>query len=404
MTPPLSIPIYYSLELTPFCNNRCPGCSNVFRRERAPISVSGWQQIFAHIAPHAHSLKLTGGEPTLHPKFEVILKTLAALNIPYTLFTNACWVKPERLITLLQSNQCGGLLISLHGHKAESHEAFTNQPGSFAETIKNIRQVTKTRLRVNLSTVITRWNWNRIYEIAELGQELGACYIVFNRYIGPERLQIEPDNDQLMTAIAKIESLRCEGEPVKFGNCIPPCFITNSSKGCWAGTAYCTIDPWGNLRPCNHSPLIVGNVLEQSIEVLWQSEKMNTWRALSPNECRQCSEFSVCRGGCKAMIEIRQLARDPLATNPIKNENSTPREIVFFEGAYPTLSCTVKPDYFGYALIKGISFYTIPESAKAFLDMLNGHNTLAEILNVFGQGALDLTGVLYEQGLVELHQ
>jgi hypothetical protein len=36
--------------------------------------------------------------------------------------------------------------------------------------------------------------------------------------------------------------------------------------------------------------------------------------------------------------------------------------------------------------------------------MLNGHNTLAEILNVFGQGALDLTGVLYEQGLVELHQ
>lgn len=405
MIPPLSVPIYYSLELTAACNSRCPGCSNAFERERAPISASGWQQILANIAHHVHSLKLTGGEPTLHPQFEAILKAVAELDIPFTLFTNARWSKPKQLIDLLQSaSQGGGLLVSLHGSSPDSHEAFTGQICSFEETITNFRQATKAGLRVHISTVITRWNYEHVDEVVELGQQLGARYIVFNRYIGLKNPQIEPENNQFIAAIHSIENLRREGKPVKFGNCIPQCFIPNSSKGCWAGQAYCTIDPWGNLRPCNHSPLVVGNVFEQQIEELWSSEKMNNWRALLPDECEQCEQLSHCRGGCRAMIEIRQLAQDPLATDPIKNENRASREIVFFEGAYPTLSCIVKSDYFGYTLIKGASFYTVPESAKPFLDTLDGHNTLAEILNIFGQDALNLTGVLYEQGLVELRQ
>jgi len=401
----LSAPIYYALELTPVCNNCCPGCGNVFAHNRAPLSASCWQHILERIAPHVQVLKLTGGEPTLHPQFESIIHTVAELDLPFTLFTNARWTDPEKFIGLLTSAlQCVGLLVSLHGADETDHEAFTGHPGSFEETTTNISRAVQAGLRVHVSTVITRWNWNRVREIAQLGQGLGARHMVFNRYIGPKNSQLEPDDDQLLAAIASIGSLQRKGLPVKFGNCIPQCFVDNSSRGCWAGRAYCTIDPWGNMRPCSHSPLVVGNVLERPIEELWHSEKMNHWRALLPVECKQCSEFFSCQGGCRAMIEIRQSARDPLATQPLQDYNRAPREMVLFRGAHPTLSCTIKSDHFGYALIRGESLYPVPNSAKLLLEALDGQNTLEEILDRFGQEALNLTGVLYEQGLIELLQ
>jgi len=155
------------------------------------------------------------------------------------------------------------------------------------------------------------------------------------------------------------------------------------------------------LRPCNHSPLIAGNVLEQPIEQIWDSEKMNHWRMLLPDMCGQCGQLESCHGGCIAMIEIRHLERDPLATQPMKHNDSS-REIILFEGSLPMISCLVRLDHSGYVLTRGASLYTLPGSTSSFLKALDGKNTLKEILARFGQNAINLVGLLYEQGLVEL--
>ena len=398
----LSTPAIYSLELTPACNNRCIGCSNVFARNRAPLSASGWQQVLAHIAPHAQSLKLTGGEPTLHSQFEAIIQSAAELDIPFTLFTNARWTEPEQLIGLLRSvPQCDGLLVSLHGADAAGHESFTGQPGSFEETTVNIHRAARAGLRVHISTVITHWNWEHVSKVAELGQKLGARYAVFNRYIGPENPQIEPDDDQILAAIVSIENLQCKNMPVKFGNCIPQCFINNSSRGCWAGRAYCTIDPWGNMRPCNHSPKIVGNVIEEPIEDLWHSEVMNRWRALLPEQCETCAELGTCHGGCRALAEIRGIDKDPLTRQPIQEKFSySPVELALYERDRPTLRCTILQEPFGYALVRGTTIVFITPQAKPILDRLDGCMTLRQIRGEFGQNALDFVGSLCYQGLV----
>jgi hypothetical protein len=61
----LQTPISFYLELTPFCNNRCHACGNVFveqgpdRRLRdlgPPLSVEEWEQILAKIQRYAHRL------------------------------------------------------------------------------------------------------------------------------------------------------------------------------------------------------------------------------------------------------------------------------------------------------------------------------------------------------------
>ncbi len=312
----LKRPHIYSLELTTACNNRCPGCSNVFMRQKAPLSVEGWSQIIEQLTPGARVLKVTGGEPTLHPEFVQILKTIDRTGIPFTLFTNARWRQPERVISLLQSVQnCNGLLISLHGPDAESHEAFSQVAGSFKQACENITRASQAGLRINTSTVMNSHNYNRLAEMADFSGRIGAQAAVFNRYLGIPQPGLDLDLSQLEQAILQIEHLRYENkEPgsfqVRYGNCIPQCFMPSGSSGCWAGTAYCTIDPWGRMRPCNHSPTVVGSLFEHTIEELWQSDTMQVWRDLLAPGCRQCSQIKSCHGACRAMAEILPERKD----------------------------------------------------------------------------------------------
>jgi len=254
----LSTPTIYSLEITPDCNNSCGACSNIFNKNKNSLSALTWQKIISHIVSHAETLKITGGEPTLHPEFKKIIETIADKNINFTLFTNACWSNPDSIINLLKSiPQCKGLLISLHGPDAGSHEAFTQTSGSFDQSCENIRLATYRGFRVHISTIITKYNFDLIREMIFLAKKLGAKCLVFNRFIGLESYNIKPDAWQVLSAINEIENLSDEfmGIQLHYGNCFPQCFMPSSSTGCWAGIAYCTIDPWGNLRPCNHSPL-----------------------------------------------------------------------------------------------------------------------------------------------------
>ncbi|WLE97437.1 MAG: radical SAM protein [Candidatus Electrothrix communis] len=399
---PLSAPIYFSLELTSACNNQCPVCSNVFERAPTPLPASDWQKIIETIAPHAEVLKLTGGEPTLHPEFKEIISAIEERGIPFTLFTNARWYKPQAVIDLLRSvSQCQGLLISLHGHNAKTHEGFTRTSHSFTETCKNIQRATSAGLAVHTSTVITRYNWDRLNEVANLSQELGARRAVFNRYLGPVMPDIEPDEKQLRKAVFDIESMMQAASNVRYGSCIPQCFLPSSSTGCWAGVAYCTIDPWGNMRPCNHSPTIAGNVLEIPIEELWSGEVMSNWRALIAEQCNNCDEVDTCRGGCRALIEIRD--RDPLVQLPIQEKRSQlPIKLKLYNKDSPYLVCKVQQESFGYALIRGHNIIPVTIQAKSILHELDGSTTLQQIYDEFGQDALDFVGKLYHQGFLEL--
>jgi hypothetical protein len=135
----LSTPALFSLELTPLCNSRCPGCFNVFATDkhtrsgplmqRPPLSLDQWCAILDRLAPHAHRFKLTGGEPTLYPGFEAVVDHIRGLGTSLTVFTNGRWISPASLLdTLARTPNLTGLLISLHGaHAALSLLAYPSR-------------------------------------------------------------------------------------------------------------------------------------------------------------------------------------------------------------------------------------------------------------------------------------
>ncbi len=174
----LSWPAYYALELTPDCNNRCPGCSNVYADDRTPppLSATDWEAVLAHIGPEAAQFRLTGGEPTMHPEFLRILNAATAFDAWVTVFTNGRWSEPEHLVrTLRDTRQLSGLLISLHGATPSSHAAFSGARDSFQETVANIRLAVAHGIPVALSTIITRQNLHEIDAVVDLPVAPGGC-------------------------------------------------------------------------------------------------------------------------------------------------------------------------------------------------------------------------------------
>jgi radical SAM protein with 4Fe4S-binding SPASM domain len=349
-------------------------------------------------------LSITGGEPTLHPEFPETVKLINSFQIPFVIFTNARWRYPTDTINLLKSlRQFKGLLVSLHGANAASHESFTNVLGSWEETVTNIRLAVEAGIPVTTSTVLTRQNWMEISAIIEFSAGLGANHAVFNRYIGKPVDDIALSAPELAQAMETIETLRHRGAKVKFGNCTPRCFYPSSSTGCLSGVTYCTIDPWGNVRPCNHAPLICGNLLEQPIEEIWHSETMETWRYMVPEQCHECLEFSKCHGGCRALAMLIGSEKDPLVGNPVLTKpQEAPAELVLYEGVRPLGRFAMRSEPFGYVLIQGNRVAPVSHEAKAVLDVLDGQTTLAQIQDDFGDDGLSFVGSLIRQGFIVL--
>lgn len=307
---------FFFLELTPACNNACPGCGNVFASDRScpPFSAAEWATVVERLAPYQPRLRLTGGEPTMHPEFEQIVNHVQSLGFPFTIFSNARWQDPDRVLDCLSGvSSLEGILVSLHGARAESHEAFTNTPGSFEETVINIQRATEAGIGVVTSTVITHQNCQEVEELVALSQELGADHAVFSRYVGQPLPSIEANEQELRVAVQAMERVGNGNGKVRFGSPVPHCFVSNHSNGCMAGFVHVTIDPWGNVRPCPHVLVTAGNVLNgDGLDALLHSPVMERWRQGLLAQCGGCAEQSSCFAGCQAMALARRLERDPL--------------------------------------------------------------------------------------------
>jgi len=395
-------PTTYTLELTSYCNNACAGCGNVFSRDLGEMEVERWVALLDRLHPHLVNVRVTGGEPTLHRQFPQVVRAIDRLNVPFVLFSNGVWENRQVIIRLLLD--CGnldGVLVSLHGKNNSSHQQFAGRD-SFAETVQSIKEAAQAGLLVNTNTVLTRANFRDVEEIAQLSLDLGVGFVAFSRYYGAPTSVTALSDDELMEAIESVHALKARGVPVRFNNNVPACFSGYTSKSCPAGITHCTIDPLGNVRPCNHVAVTFGNLFEHSIKDLWRSELARWWRNLIPQACYQCAEFDSCRGGCKAMALQLDKRQDPLMRKPLikKLERGAPRKLTLYEKAIPLKNFVMRREDFGLMLVNRSRVLPVDFAVAPLLDSLDGTHSLQAIEQRFKQEGLNFVGRLYLEGLV----
>ena len=181
-TLPLNTIYFY---LTEGCNLRCRHCWIGPEYEPsgtscATLPLATFDSIVAQAKPLGlTSVKLTGGEPLLHPQIEEILDHIQAADLRLTMETNGVLCTPDRARQMAACKGVG-ISVSLDGADAPTHEWMRQVDGCFEETIQGIRNLVAAGLSPQIIMTLTRKNVDQMEALVKLAEELGASSVKFN--------------------------------------------------------------------------------------------------------------------------------------------------------------------------------------------------------------------------------
>lgn len=306
-----SIPHLLHIEMTYACNANCLPCYNPERGVSLDLSkmdslveaVSKW-----HI-PHVY---IIGGEPSLIPVKKVNeWIDILSLHSSVTIVTNG-------IVTMKGVDprlSCFG--VPIHGSNAKTHEIFNQHPGSFSKVLDTVRYYVKEGFDVRCIPVLVGFNYDQMYDIIKIARDLGMESVFVDRYedggLGAtrsEKYPLKPTAEQFREGVSQIlKALKDFPEfkgRIGFGTAIPFCLDeriveAGITADCGVGTYFCAVNPNGDLRICNQSQRIYGNILQTPIPEIWQSTKMLDFRDLKwvDYPCSCCSLLRHCMCGCK---------------------------------------------------------------------------------------------------------
>ena len=139
----ISGPITAHVEITNACNEKCRHCYNFSRTEKIAtqtISQCNLENTIAELIENkVMHIIVTGGEPLLALDKAVFLieKSLDA-GMSVSLNSNMKAGTPANL-RILHDAGIDHILTTLHSHKKEVHDYITCLPGSFENTVENIK-------------------------------------------------------------------------------------------------------------------------------------------------------------------------------------------------------------------------------------------------------------------------
>ena len=341
-----ALPRVFILELTSQCNHRCLYCyavwngSQVSRRPRAngQMSTAAVKAVIAKLQDETPvtSIGLSGGEPSLREDFAEILTYVMDRGIMPVVITNGSQLASTRAPAILSGCNYEVTLLS---HRREVHDHLAGCSGAWDAAIDGMVNVRKAGGNLTAVFVATKLNSGDLPRTAELAMAIGAKGMMYNRInLGKHNLRAA---DQLLPTPAMIrENLDTLEEvgtrydfPIVAATVIEPCVVDVQGYEHvhfgWCPLAgensYFTIDPIGNVRVCNHSPVVLGNIQQDSFADIYHNHPyLRGFRETWPAECMSCDSHlkALCRGGCKAAAEqcYGTLARvDPFVTLSRRN-------------------------------------------------------------------------------------
>jgi radical SAM protein with 4Fe4S-binding SPASM domain len=327
--PAENLPGTFILELTRRCNNGCLYCYTAWGaprlgyaqdRREDEMSLAEIENMIARLQDEVDlkMIGLSGGEPLLRQDVPELITFIRKRGITLFLITNGALLT-EELAGTLAGNQVA-CEITLLSFRREVHDKLAGRAGARDEAIAGITNACASGVGPAVVFVATRLNYMDLYRTAELAVGLGASSLSYNRLnLGAHNMrfadQLLPTAGMVRENLDMLDELGEKyGIPIAASVVIEPCVVDIRKYKhidfgwCPLGGAgsYFAIDPCGNLRLCNHSPTILGNLRQDSfLDIYFNNPYIRKFRETWPVECRDCPQEwkDLCGGGCKAAAE-----------------------------------------------------------------------------------------------------
>ena len=310
-------------EVTSRCNLSCAHCYNVWKVEgaKAPgeLNTKDAIRLIAKAVKETRctQLTLTGGEPCLREDLEELVAFAKTRVRHVVLISNGTRLEESRIKNLLKAG-VDLFELPLHAGEPGPHDESLGAPGSFDQITRAATTLQHLGGAVAFVFVGRRANMAHWPAALELGVALGARSFLFNRWNAGGTLHEHPE--ALMPTVSQVKEALAVAEAgvnrydvtISASIPLPPCLVDtapypNVNFGfCAAGGAhaYFTLDPLGNMRPCNHTPTVLGNLFEQPFSRMVRSRAMEAFTAARPPFCGGCALEQSCLGGCKAAAQV----------------------------------------------------------------------------------------------------
>lgn len=320
------------LYLTEECNLNCRHCWILPKYTGKTECVEHYidiETLFKTIDDAAQigleGVKLTGGEPLLHPQIKEILSFVNSRDLYLVIETNGVLLTPE-IADIIQMNKSPMVSISIDSHIAESHEKIRGVKGCFDASINGLKLLGERSINNQIIMSLLNENKDHLESVVQLAEDSGVHSVKFN-IIQPtekgEKLHEEsliPSVEEYITLGRYVVTDLQQRVKARLIFDLPPAFLPLHSLYGQQGTlCSCSIDAilgivWnGNVSYCgigqNEDELILGNIHDSSISTIWEMEQLEPVKCSVVENlkgiCKDCLMKVQCKGKCLAQNYYR---------------------------------------------------------------------------------------------------
>jgi SynChlorMet cassette radical SAM/SPASM protein ScmF len=327
---PLSILYLY---LTAGCNLQCRHCY------MAP-GLESCEQHYPALAPHLLEhivrqgkyvglklLKLSGGEPLLHPRIGQILEVIRREEVPLAVATNGTLCTPALTRELARSNPLY-VTVSIDGADPETHDWMRGTDGAFASATRGIRNLVTAGIPTYIMMSVVRQNAGQMEAVVRLAESLGALAVKFI-FVRPmahgEKMQRAGEMPSVRDVLKLgywVENDLATRTKIPVAYTLPMAF---RSLGKMYGNGYASYGNCGILRilgvlasgyyamcgiGATIPELVFGHAERDALAEVWhENPVLMELREGMPSRfkgiCSRCAMKGVCQGHCLAMNYYR---------------------------------------------------------------------------------------------------
>ncbi|HTY13526.1 MAG TPA: radical SAM protein [Candidatus Omnitrophota bacterium] len=303
-----TMPYAYMIDTMNSCNLKCPYCptgAGLDGPPRGRMGLGSYRTILEKIAPHARQLYLfNNGEPFLNPDIVPMVRLAAAKGIHTIISTNL--TLPGIDLEAVASSGLSELIVSIDGASRETYEKY-RIGGDHDRVMKNIRDLAMIKQwlgnrtpRIVWQFLVNRFNEHEIDQARRMAGEIGVEFLCKRMYVWDKDWEttLSEDSAGIAPTISHSEIPPYE----KAGRELPMpirkmVLHPHLYDVCRYPFTMLTIEWNGNVYPCCAAfdrKAALGNLLEQSLEEIWNGKPMRDCREYLFSFGNGEKEGSVC--------------------------------------------------------------------------------------------------------------
>ena len=331
----LSAPTKVHLQLTRYCNLKCPYCwAEAGQPQDRELTLRELDELFAQFCQMGvFNLEIGGGEPLGRKDFPDVVALANSYGIVVNVATNAT-LATKALEEKLEPLKIDTFRISL---EAGSEKIYDNVRGvrSYRKAMRGLAHLRRAcpQAKFIFHCTLYKDNYSEIPSIVKKAEELKVDKLLFSTALPVGRGALNPrlllSAEETRKSCEIIQSIS-QSNPLKIevANLTPPKRPLRRAFegfGCECGRTSIHISSNGGVYPSGLMSCFpawkAGDVRQSKFFEIWNnSPVLKKWRSVASNRrCKNCSKFNFCRGDCRtrAFILTKDLQeRDPFCLLP----------------------------------------------------------------------------------------